>query len=104
MSVLPLGMTDAQSYRVIVEGVRALAGHQVITFGDAWTVLTGLKPDDMDREEARFLRWLLDELGYEPQWVTEPGRTTFLRRWIRDIWAIDFNANLNRPIKVYVPH
>ena len=36
-------MTDAQSYRVIVESVRALAGHQVVAFGDAWIALTNLK-------------------------------------------------------------
>lgn len=104
MSVLPLGMTDAQSYRVIVESVRALAGHQVVAFGDAWIALTNLKPDDMDREETRFLQWLLDELGYELQWVTEAGRTTFLHRWVRQPWALDFNANLNRPLTVYVPN
>ncbi len=99
-----MGMTDAQSYRVIVESVRALAGHQVVAFGDAWTALTGLRADDLDQEEARFLSWLLDALGYELQWVTEAGRTQFLHRWVREAWAVDFNVNLVRPITVYVPN
>lgn len=103
MTALPLGMTDAQSYRVIVESIRALAGHQVIGFGEAWTVLTGFDPDDLDDEEARLLRWLLNDLGYERQWVAQLGRRRMQHLWVRGPWPIDFGANLGREITPYVP-
>lgn len=99
---LPLGMTNEQSYRVIVESVRALAGHQVVTSRDAWIALTGLSVDKLDEEESHFLRWVLEELGYELEWVTEVGQTKFLHRWTRGPWPIDFGANVSRPITMFV--
>jgi hypothetical protein len=89
-------------YRAVVDAVRLLAGHQVIAFDEAWALCTGLDKTDMRPDEAARLRCLLHELGYEAQWVTEVGRTKFLRRWVRGPWPIDFNANLSRPITAFV--
>lgn len=102
MSTLPLGITDSQSYRLVVQGVRQFAGHQVISFEHAWRVATGTEPTDLDDEEAALLRWLLKELGYEANWVTEPGRSQFIRMWVRNPWQADFKANEQRSIKAYV--
>lgn len=104
MTALPLGMTDAQSYRVIVEAVRDLSGHQVISLEQAWTALTGLPAVDLDWEERRFVRWMLTELGYEQRWVAEVARRPMQYLWVRDMWQPrDFNANVERPVTCYIP-
>lgn len=104
MTGLPLGMTEGQSYELVVEGVRQFAGHQVVSFEDAWRIATGTEPTDLDHEEERLVRWLLEELGYEANWVTELGRSKWLRKWVRGPWPIDFRANERRPIEAYVLH
>ena len=102
MTGLPLGMTDAESYMVIVESVRALAGHQVVTYPQAWTALTGLSAENPDSEDVALMRWVLEELGYERMWVAEFGRSKMRRVWVREPWPNDFRANLNRKITPYV--
>lgn len=102
MSDLAPGMTDGESYMMIVLGVRRFMGHQVIGFEKAWRLCTGLELDDMEPDEAQRLRWLLEELGYERQWVAELGRTNMQHVWVREPWHHDFTVNLNRPVVAYV--
>lgn len=96
-------MTDRETYMAIVHGVRRFMGHQVIAFDAAWKLCTGLEPDDRKPEEAKRLRWLLEELGYERRWVAEVGRSNMDHLWVRKPWQRDFAANLTKSIKVYVP-
>ena len=94
-------MTDAQSYRVVVDAVRALAGKQAVTIEEAWVALTGYSAENLDSEETEAIRWVLQQLGYEPIWVADVSRARFLRRWARGPWRGDWVANLDRPITVY---
>jgi hypothetical protein len=103
MTELTHGMTEMEVYRTIIQGVRRFTGHQVISFDAAWKLCTDLEPDDRELEEARRLRWLLEELGYERRWVTEFGRTKMTHLWVREPWQHDFVANLTKPITVYIP-
>lgn len=91
-----------EGFRAVIDAVRLFAGHQVIAFEDAWTLCTGLDADDMRPDEAARLRCLLDELGYEAQWVTEVGRSRLQHMWTRGPWPIDFGANVSRKITAYV--
>lgn len=104
MTGLPLGITDGQSYSLVVEGVRQFAGHQVVSFEDAWRIVTGTEPTNLDHQEIRLLRWLLEELGYEASWAVELGRSKFIRKWVREPWPIDHRANTDRPLSPYVLH
>ena len=102
MSDLPEGMTDADAMKLVVWGVRRFAGNQVIAFGQAWNMATGYAPDDIDPIGSSWLRWLLQELGYESQWVAELGRTKMQHLWVRNSWPSDFRANANREFKAFV--
>ena len=75
----------------------------MIEFGEAWSVCTGLKPDDIEPDDAERLRWLLEELGYERRWVAEVGRSKMHHLWVREPWENDFPANLNREVIAYLP-
>ena len=103
MSDLPDGMTERDVMRLIVWGVRRFVGHQVIGFGQAWTICSGFAPDDIDDWEAAWLCWLLDGLGYQRTWVAEVGHTKMQHLWTREPWPRDFGANLDRDIQVFLP-
>lgn len=85
-------VTDGEGYRATVVAVRRLAGHQVVSLERAWTELTGSEPEEMTPDQARDLRFLLHELGYEEQWVAPIGKDPMLHRWVRGHWPIDFDA------------
>lgn len=85
-------VTDGVGYRATVEAVRRLAGHQVVSLERAWTELTGSEPEEMTPEHARDLRFLLQEFGYEEQWVAPLGQDRMLHRWVRGHWPIDFGT------------
>ena len=103
MTGQPDGVSDSEAMGAVVAGVRHLTGHQVVTLEEAWSACTGLDREEMGPEQAKRLRWLLEELGYELRWVAELGRLPMLRRWVREPWTKDFVANLNREFVAYVP-
>ena len=83
-------VTNHAGNRAVVAAVDMLAGHQVISFEQAWTELTGRDPDEMNAVHRHDLRFLLDELGYEEQWVVRVDQGPMLHRWVRGPWPIDF--------------
>lgn len=98
-----LGISDAESYMMIVHGVSRLSGHQVVSLDGAWKACTGLGPEFMSRDDEGRLRWLLRELKYERMWVREVGRTKMMHMFAREEWPMrDFYANLHRHITCYV--
>lgn len=99
---LPKGVSHLLACQAVIGGVRLLAGHQVVSFTKAWNVCTGREADALDSENAKQLQWLLEELGYEQQWVSPLGRTNMLHVWVRGPWPIDFQANLHRQFDAFV--
>ena len=100
----PAGISDQDACVVLIEGVRRLAGHQVITSEKVCQVFFRFGAEELSNEGADILRWLLKKLGYEPRWVHPLGRpNTFCYVWARGPWPIDFGANLNRDFDAFVP-
>ena len=102
MKKLPFDLTPAQHRVLIAQGICQFAGHQVVRFGDAWRIATGYEFRDLDSYEVNFLKWLLEELGYDQAWVIEPERSQFHHRWVRGPWPNDFMANKHRTVEHYV--
>lgn len=99
---LPDGISDQEACWAVIEGVRRLAGHQVISFDNACRVCFGFRAGELNREGAKMLQWLLDELGYEQHWVAPLGRLNMQHLWVRRPWPLDFNANLHRDFEAFV--
>jgi hypothetical protein len=97
-----LGLTFDESLMLIPLGVRALAGHQVVSLEAAWTACTRLLPEVMEADDERRLRWLLGQLGYREEWVAAVARSRMARMWVRGPWPRDFWANLRRDVTCYV--
>lgn len=96
----PESMTDAEVMRATVAGMKRLTGLQVIGFdracqecAEACRITNTGEPNDDDRSR---IRWLLQSLGYERQWVSENGTGPMVHLWVREPWPFDLAAAASR--------